>query len=277
MRRRAPATRGGMAAHEDEDDGEVRDAGAAAAASTSLLPRVQCRAGPGPGTAAAAAAVRTRAARLVALHFLVPAALYALLLLAAEADRARRPDARTSPTALRWFDSSFRRLGSVYPFAVLPLHALGARARAGAPPLRARAMLALFVPLTALRLAAYLLLQSAAAPIMSDHVFLAMSVSAMLQTILLAEAAADADKGDAEEGGGVCSVVSRLMSVVIVILLMANSYVTFRFHHTLRENLLAVLAGAAAFQLPAAAWAWRELRVAASMTAVDCASERVSE
>lgn len=226
----------------------------------------------------------TRVLRQLAVYYCAPTSLYVLLLIAAEVDRESRPDAQTPTRTLQWFDFTFRRLGTFFPFAALLLYAFGARGHSAKRAVSARSMLLmLFLPLTAVRFVVYMMLQSSESmPTMSDHVFLAMSVSAMLQTLLLASSAesvsteasaapgasASADAPSTTGAGGVAIyanvqrfsfMASRSFSLVVIFLLLANSFITFRYHHTLRENAGAVLAGGALFQLPAAAWSLQNI------------------
>ena len=196
--------------------------------------------------------------------------LYVLLLALAEvfsdAAAAHEVGSHKPPKLLRSFDRLFRSpLGPLCPF-VAYFVCLGTtpqsqqhKTKSFRPRPRLASLLALFITLTVVRLLIYeAILSLRITGLMSDHVFLAICISAMLQTVVLLSLLTKAQSAntnttsanktttnndtDIDRSSDIKDMWQQRVSIIgvcfacaIILMLSANSFVTFRYFHDFSE------------------------------------------
>ena len=165
--------------------------------------------------------------------------------------------AEDAPNILRWFDRMFRSpLGPVFPFIVYFLcietsTEFGRQSMKDIRKLSRKSMIGLFITLTFIRLVIYLATVSLKIrSLMSDHVFLAISISAMVQTVLLVslltmklnfsvnlveQQAVKVKMKGLAQWKTYCHSIGIVLGIAVIFLLCANSFVTFRYYHDFSE------------------------------------------
>ena len=171
-------------------------------------------------------------------YFVIPSLLFVVVFLAAEISVAASSGDEKPPRGLAWFDVVFRSwMGPLLPFIAAALCLIS--------PVTRRDIFVFIASLAAVRLVVYLLLRLITTQaLMSDHAFFALSLSASAQTVLYVSRSSSSSLLQAESmpsrsvwstHARVCRIMGEAMCIVLILLLVANTYITFRYYHNASE------------------------------------------